>query len=105
MIVVVLAGEREGEAPAKGRLLVHEAGERTEDCEFDFGAPKTRFGEDATHDGIVEDGQDQVLQVHLNGTRLLEVEVLRFAALRGLRPLDGSHERVRHRRIVAAARV
>lgn len=84
---------------------MHETGEGTDDGEFDFGAPKTRFGEDATHDGIVEDGQDQVLQVHLNRTRLLEVEVLRLAALRGLRPLDGGHERVRHRRLVAAARV
>ena len=86
---------------------------RLEKCELDVGAPKTRFTKDPTHDRVVEDRQNEVLELDLQKRRrsLIELRVLvivdlhkvegvRVAALVGLGALDGSHEGVRHRRSV-----
>lgn len=79
-----------------------------DDGQLYLGAPETRLPEDPADDRVVEDREHQVLELDLDGVHgglvgelVVEVEVLGLAALVGLGPLNGGHERVRHGRVVA----
>lgn len=92
---------------SSGARVPEELRKRTQNSELNFGAPKTRFGEDPTDNRVVENGQNQLLELHFDGgdgglLRELVVEMVIFglSSLVGLRPFDGGHERVRHGRVI-----
>uniref|UniRef100_A0A0D3EPT9 Uncharacterized protein n=1 Tax=Oryza barthii TaxID=65489 RepID=A0A0D3EPT9_9ORYZ len=99
-----------GEAAEEERRRVGARGEaaeewhgwsRTEDGELDVPAAESGLREDTTDDGVIEDGEDKLGELDLDGGGSLgggglvvEVEGVRVAALVGLGVLDGGHEGV-----------
>lgn len=84
---------------------------RAEDGELDVPAAESGLGEDAADDGVIEDGEDEVGELDLDGGGslgggglVIEVEGVRVAALVGLGALDGGHEGVGDGGLVGGAR-
>lgn len=73
-----------------------------EEGEFDVVASETGFGEDATHDRVVEDRENEVFEFDFEQRRRLllllhhlhQVEAVGVPPLVGLGALDGGHEGV-----------
>ena len=88
-------GEAREDSGGRGRRGVEEG-------EFDVVASETGFGEDATHDRVVEDRENEVFEFDFEQRRRLslmlhhlhKVEAVRVATLVGLGALDGSHQGV-----------
>jgi|UniRef100_A0A804RBS3 hypothetical protein len=96
------AEEERRRARARGEAAEQRDGRRgAEDGDLDLVAAESRVGEDAADERVVEDGEDKVGEVDLDGVggggrrlMVIEVERVRVPALVGLRALDGGHEGV-----------
>uniref|UniRef100_A0A0D9YA20 DUF834 domain-containing protein n=1 Tax=Oryza glumipatula TaxID=40148 RepID=A0A0D9YA20_9ORYZ len=99
-----------GEAAEEERRRVDARGEaaeerhgrsRAEDGELDVPAAESGLGEDAADDGVIEDGEDKLGELDLDGggslgggSLVVEVEGAWVVVLVGLGVLDGGHEGV-----------